>query len=189
MSRTNSDKYIDINAQWDHSIKLKSGTGRLGVHGRQKMFPDSIIIDFLGLDMNPVRLFQLGSTFIQLNGLESVDNSLPLKVAASKQTSKAGNFYYSYEQNQIPFPDGLATQVRVEGIVVPFGKVRLSQKGHPTREGTAQIIIGGVLYKVTAYLSESKNPYFVKVVAHKKPQSGVNILKAQAVPRGGRIVC
>jgi hypothetical protein len=68
-----------------------------------------------------------------------------------------------------------------------MGKTRPSKHGYPTREGVAEIIVGGVLYKVTAYLTESRSPFFVKVIAHKKPDSGGNIAKAQAAPKGGVI--
>ncbi len=81
------------------------------------------------------------------------------------------------------------TFIRVEGAVVPMGKTHPSKKGYPTREGVANVIVGGVVYKVTAYITEGKSPFYVKVVAHKKPEaSGEGLKKAQKKPRGGSII-
>lgn len=44
------------------------------------------------------------------------------------------------------------------------------------------------MYKVTVYLTESRSPYYVKVVAHKKPDSSASAPRAQAAPRGGKLL-
>ena len=121
-------------------------------------------------------------------GAHSPEYQHPFRVAIEKRRSHAGNAFYDYAQNAVPFPDGLATWLRLEGGVIPFGNIRPSKKGYPTREGTANLVIGGTLYVVTAFLTESKDPYWVKVVAHKVPDRSANIRKAQAAPRGGRIL-
>jgi len=112
----------------------------------------------------------------------------PLQVQVEKKESKAGNGYYDYSQNGVPLPDGLNTFLKLEGTVIPMGKARPSKNGYPTREGQAHVLLGSVVYKVTAYLTEGKDPYWVKVVAHKLPNSTENIKKAQTAPRGGKLI-
>ena len=73
-------------------------------------------------------------------------------------------------------------------LVFHCGKPRPSKNGYPTREGQAHVVIGLVVYKVTAYLTEGKDPYWVKIVAHKQPDNSANIKKAQAAPRGEKLV-
>ena len=62
-----------------------------------------------------------------------------------------------------------------------------ARSGYPTREGEAQVIIGGTPYTVTVYLTESRSPFYVKVVAHKTPDRSASVKKAQMAPRGGQI--
>ena len=88
----------------------------------------------------------------------------------------------------MPFPDGFSTYIRVEGAIVPLGRIHPSQNGYPTREGTTEVIVGGVVYKVTVYLTEAKTPFYVKLIAHKKPEAGAGIVRAQRAPRGGTIL-
>jgi hypothetical protein len=102
--------------------------------------------------------------------------------------SKAGNAYYEYSQTGVPLPDGLSTYLRLEKVVIPMGRIRPSQAGHPTREGLAEIVVGAAVYKVTAYLTEGNQPFYVKVIAHKKPRSPQTKPKSRVAPRGGRII-
>jgi len=150
--------------------------------------PAEIVLEFIRSSGEPVRLLDLGSDFLDENQITSPNHSKPYRIAIAKKLSKAGNSYYEYSQNGLPLPDGLNTYLRVDGTVLPFGKTRASKTGHPTREGQAKILLSGTLYKVTAYITEAKFPFYVKVVAHKNPNTSENVLKAQKSPRGGRIV-
>jgi hypothetical protein len=49
-------------------------------------------------------------------------------------------------------------------------------------------MVGNVRYKVTAYLTESKDPYFAKIIAHKVPDTEASLGKARSAPRGGQII-
>lgn len=151
-------------------------------------FPDSITLEFLNASGQPVRLMDLGPAFLQGNGLPATDTVSPFRIAILKRCSKAGNAFYDYSQNAVPLPDGLSTYLRVEGVVIPMGRIRPSQSGHPTRDGSAQIVIGGVVYTVTAYLTEGRTPFYVKVIAHRTPERRGSIAKAQLAPKGGRII-
>lgn len=155
---------------------------------KQSAAPETVTVEFLHADGQPVRLIDLGAAFLSASGIPSANLERPFRVAVEQKESKAGNAFYDYSQNGVPFPDGLSTFIRVEGAVVPMGKARPSQKGYPTREGTTEVIVGGLVYKVTAYLTEGRSPYWIKVLAHKKPDTSKNIAKAQISPKGGRIL-
>lgn len=150
--------------------------------------PDFITVEFLNASGTPVRLIDLGSAFLTANGITSVDPVSPFRVAVSKKISKAGNAFYDYSQSSIPLPDGLSSFIKVEGVVIPMGRTRPSQKGYPTREGSAQVIIGEVVYTVTAFITENRSSLWVKVIAHKTPGRSTNIPKGPMLPRGGKIV-
>lgn len=150
--------------------------------------PESVTLEFLHSSGDQVRLIDLGTEFLDENGISSSRYSSPFKIAIMRKQSKAGNSFYEYSQNGVPLPDGLSTYLKVEGTVVPMGKTRPSKNGYPTREGQAQLLIGGTMYKVTAYLTEAKLPYYVKVVMHKKPDTSGNLAKAHKAPKGGSIL-
>lgn len=156
--------------------------------GNQSTAPSQILVEFIRASGEEVRLIDLGTAFSSTFNVGQNNPNKPFRIAVTRRSSKAGNAFYDYAQNGVPLPDGLATYIRVEGAIVPMGKIRPSQKGYPTREGTTQIIVGGVVYKVTAYLTESRNPYFVKVIAHKQPNGEANVKRAQNAPRGGTII-
>jgi len=150
--------------------------------------PDSITLQFLRADGTSIQLRDLGDEFLEANGITSDAADRPFRVLIEKQTSKAGNAFYDYSQNGVTLPDGLRATLAVEGVRLAFGDPRPSKKGYPTREGKADLEIGGVLYEATAYITEAKHPYFVKVHAHKKPDSSKKESKAAPrAPRGGRI--
>ena len=149
--------------------------------------PGTVRLEFLDAQMSPVRLIDLGRDFHEVNRIDQHHMDRPFQVAIERKTSKAGNAFYEYSQNGVPLPSGLFTFLKIEGVVVPFGKVRPSKKGYPTREGTTDIVVGGVLYKVTAYLTEGRSPFYVKVIAHKKPEPGDGFRRAQMAPKGGKI--
>ena len=157
--------------------------------GKTPKAPETIAVDFISANGEPIELIDLGPDFLTANGIEASEAKRPFRVAIQKKESKAGNAFYDYSQNSISFPNGLTTLIRVEGTIVPMGKTRPSKKGYPTREGVADVIVGGVVYKVTAYLTEGKTPFYVKIIAHKKPEaSGEGLKKAQKMPRGGTII-
>lgn len=151
--------------------------------------PEQIVIDFLSSSGTPIRLLDLGADFLSgQNIIEKRQAERPFRIAIEKKQSKAGNAYYEYAQNALPLPDGLSTLIKVEGVVVPMGRIHPSKNGYPTREGVAQIMVGNVVYKLTAYLTEAKEPFYIKVIAHKMPDSQGNIVKARSAPRGGQII-
>lgn len=150
--------------------------------------PKNIIVEFLNAAGSPINIKDLGTQFIVGLGLEesSIINK-PFRIGIDKKLSKAGNAYYDYWQNGVPLPDGLATNFRVQGMPITFGKVRPSKSnGYPTREGHANIVIDGDTYEITAYLTESKHPFYVKIIAHKI--SSVKLGKPQIKPAGGTIL-
>lgn len=131
--------------------------------------PEFVVVDFLREDIAAVTQADLGEQFLKSLGIETYEKSKPFKVAVEKKLSKAENAYYEFSQNGIPFPDGLGTFLRVEGVIIPMGKVHPSKTSkNPTREGEAIIVIGNQLYNVTAYLTEAKSGFYVKLIALKK---------------------
>ncbi len=98
--------------------------------------PESVLIDFLHPNMGAIALSELGQAFLAMVGLTSVTDR-PFRIAAEKKVSKAGNAYYEYSQTRVPLPDGLDTFCRMEGVVIPMGKIKPSKSGgNPTREGS-----------------------------------------------------
>jgi hypothetical protein len=53
--------------------------------------------------------------------------------------------------------------------------------------GSTKILIGGMLYEVTAYLTETRTPYYVKLIA-KKISKKVNGVKLSNSPKGGAFI-
>ncbi len=150
--------------------------------------PGQIMVEFLSSSGEPLRLIDLGADFVSSSGAGTENAEKPFRVALFKQRSKKGNAFYDYSQNALPLPDGLSTFVRVDGTIVPMGKIRPSQKGYPTREGTAQLLVGGLLYTVTVYLTESRSPFYVKVIAHKTPNRKRAEVRGQNAPKGGALL-
>lgn len=151
--------------------------------------PESITLEFLDPNLRPIQLLDLGSEFLDNMKVDARDAHRPFRVAIQKRASKAGNYFYEYSQNAVPLPDGLNTYLRLEGAIVPMGRIHPSQSSaHPTREGTAEVVIGSLVYKVTVYLTESRAPFYIKVIAHKKPSNTASFAKAQQAPRGGTLI-
>lgn len=150
--------------------------------------PDTIVLDFLSAAGTPINLFELDSSFIHALGLTpAFRGNKPFRVAIQKKQSKAGNAYYEYWQNGVPLPDGLMTLLKVEGVVIPMGKTHPSKSNnYPTKEGVATIRVGNDSYEVTAYLTEGKQPYYVKIIAHRR--SSATTRTGQVKPRGGTIL-
>lgn len=149
--------------------------------------PDKIIVEFLAPNGEPVRLIDLGIDFLNSMGIQHNEADRPFRIGVNKRESKAGNSYYEYNQNSLPLPDKMSTLIRLEGAILPLGRIQTSKSGHPMREGSADIVVGGVIYTATGYISESKSPYYVKIIAHKKPEQ-TGLKKAQLAPKGGSII-
>jgi hypothetical protein len=151
--------------------------------GNWNTAPDSLLVEFLTSAGSAIYNKDFNQTFI--NDL-ALDPSKTFRVAISKKQSKTGNAYYDYWQNAIPFPDGLETNLRVQGALIDMGKMRPSVNGHPTREGKITIKIEEDTYEVTVYLTEGKHPYYVKIIAHK--MSSIRLGKPTLKPSGGSFV-
>lgn len=154
----------------------------------EEHLPATIMAEFLRPDGSPLLLGELGAEFMELNGVGLDRRLAPFRVAIRQKTSKAGNFFYEYSQNAIPFPTGFDTLVRVEHQIIPLGRLHQSEKGNPTREGNLEIPINGTIYRIVVYLTSSKMPFFVRIVAHKKPNASQSGKKLQAVPKGGSLI-
>lgn len=151
--------------------------------------PETIILELLDPNLNPIQLLDLGREFLDASRIDALGARRAFRVAIECKQSKAGNPFYDYSQNGVPLPDGSNTYLRLEGIIIPMGRIRPSKTNkHPTREGSAEIVVGGLVYKVTAYLTEGKTPFYIKVIAHKKPNSTSNVAKARQTPKGGTIM-
>lgn len=149
--------------------------------------PDYILVEFFRATGDEVRLVDLGKKFLSELKIEENNLEKPFRIAVHKQKSKAGNAYFDYSQNSLQLPDGLMTLIRIENAIVPMSGINPSQKGNPTREGTIQILVGKAVYEVTVYITESKHPYYVKIIA-KKPKKMAGIKQSQTTPKGGSIV-
>lgn len=93
--------------------------------------PESLVLDFLRSTGEPLQLIDLGADFLAQQGVPTERVSGPFRVAIGRRQSKAGNSFYEYSQNGVPLPDGLSTWLRIDGVVIPMGRIRPSQKGHP----------------------------------------------------------
>ena len=151
-------------------------------------FPLAIKLEFLNANLGSVHIIDLGWSFLESAGISSAEAGRPLIVAIDRKTSIKDNYFYEYEQKDLPLPDGLNTYLRLEGVIIPMGRIRPSKKGNPTREGSAEIVVGGSVYKVTAYITEDSTPFFVKVIAHKKPGGQKAPIKTRSKIKGGRLI-
>ena len=151
--------------------------------------PETITLELLDPNLSPIQLLDLGREFLDASHIDAHKARRPFRVAIERKESKAGNSFYDYSQNAVPLPDGLNTYLRIEGAIIPMGRIHPSKTSkHPTREGTAEVVVGGVIYKVTAYLTEGKTPFYIKVFAAKKPNTTANMAKARQTPKGGRLI-
>lgn len=147
---------------------------------------ESLLIEFLRKDGQPLQLIDLGLDYVGSLGLPVANANRPFRVEAAAKTSKKGNAYFDYSQARVPLPDGLDTRMRVGGVELVFGTVRESQKGNPLREGTTVVTLGEIPYDVTAYLTRTGESFWVKVHAHKATG---RVREAPGAPiSGGRIV-
>lgn len=150
--------------------------------------PETIQVDFLTDSGEPVRLHDLGRDFLNQLGVGVVSPSARFRIAVRRKQSKGGNAFYEYSQQSVPLPDGLSTYLRVEGTVVPMGLIHPSKKGHPTKNGTVDIKLNGIPYKVVVYIAETSTPYYVKMVCHKKPNVSSKESQNRVSPKGGELI-
>jgi hypothetical protein len=147
-----------------------------------------LTIEFFRTNGTALTLLDLGPDFLITLGIDPNNAARPFRIGVDSRKSKAGNEYFEYSQNGVPLPEGLSTFLKVNGVIIPMGSTKPSLKGNPTREGITNLLIGSVIYSVTAYLTETKGGYYIKVIAHKRPDSQKALQKAQRVPRGGSIL-
>jgi hypothetical protein len=67
-----------------------------------------------------------------------------------------------------------------------FGAEQASLKGNPTRKATSIVLIDDLQYDVTAYLTKTRDRFWVKVHAHKA--TGKRSAAPGGILSGGRIV-
>ena len=160
-------------------------TERLVVNmGNYSSMPDSILVEFFHPSGEEVKLIELGKIFLSNLNIGLGSGQKPFNIAVQKRSSSKNNAYYNYVQNAVPLPDGLQTTLKVENVPIPFGEICNSQKSNPQRSGIAYIQLGNAVYEVTAYITQTKNPFYIHVIAKK----AAKILALQTTPKGGVIV-
>jgi len=143
--------------------------------------PTTVVVSFQRPNGSPVCLLDLGMDFLDANGIPMHLWERRFRVEVDGRISKAGNTFYQYQQNGVPLPDGLDTRVCVEDTELAMGPEHMSNRGHPTRDGKATLRLGGTDFVAKAYLTKGQSPYWIRIVAHKRPDPG-------AKPRGGRML-
>ena len=151
-----------------------------------KSAQEHIVVELLRPDATALKYNDLGFEFLEENKI--TNKNMPFKVSVEKKKSKEGNVYYDYSQQSLLLPDGLSTLVRVENCIVSVGQIYKSKSGNPTKKGIVEISLNEIPYRITTYITESKNPYFVKVIAHKKPDNIKNLSKSILSPKGGSFI-
>jgi hypothetical protein len=141
------------------------------------------MVEFLSPELEAVLLADLAPAFLESNGVPLAHWDRPFRIEVSAKLSKAGNVYFEYQQAVVPLPHGLDTKLRVEGAVLEADEIRPSQSGHPTRRHQGTTNISGVVYAISAFVTEGKRPFWVKVHAQKGRSSA---LADPAAPQGGR---
>lgn len=144
------------------------------------------ILAFHHPDGSVVTLGELDPQFLAESGIGPSAWERPFRVEIQPQVSKRGNTFFSYEQGGIPLPDGLETELRIDGERIHPSEVSASKRGNPTRQHTGSVTVGIQAYDVTAYVARTRSSFWIKVhlqVASKRPQLG----RANE-PRGGRLV-
>jgi hypothetical protein len=152
--------------------------------GEGPSYDSTILVEFVAPDGTAVTLNDLGVEFLEAHGIPMAQWERPFRIEVEARRSKAGNVFFEYQQASVPLPHGLDTRLRVEGRELDPSEVRPSQSGHPTRRLMGVTNVSGLPYTITAYVTQGKKPYWIKVHAQKgarTPQSDVG------APQGGRI--
>jgi len=126
---------------------------------------------------------ELDPEFLRASGIGPAAWDRPVRVELVAQRSKRGNTFFSYEQRRLPLPDGLETEIRLDGAL-EADKVSESKRGNATRRHHGTLSIGGTPYDAVGYVAKSRSPYWVKVHV----QKAVGRRGSAAEPRGGRFV-
>lgn len=127
---------------------------------------------------------ELDPEFLRASGIGPSSWDRPVRVELVAQRSKRGNTFFSYEQGRLPLPDGLETEIRLDGVALEADEVGESKRGNPTRRHHGTLTIDGTPYDAVGYVAKSRSPYWVKVHV----QKAVGRRGSVAEPRGGRFV-
>ena len=118
----------------------------------------------------PILGRDFGQQFLLENELTSQAEN-PLVIRIDPQKSHAGNWFYSWDLNGVPLPDGFATSLVVNGEVLRPGVVGESKNGNAMRKDSGELVIAGTRYAATVLIVRTKRPYWIKVHAHKVPNA------------------
>ena len=152
--------------------------------------PEEIILEVLDSGGCNLTYSDLGPEFCEDFGLKARAKKKPFKISMSKKCSKSGgNAYYEYSQQSVPLPDGLSTLLRVNGFLIPMGKQAKSKTGgYLQRMGNIELDLDGEEYRVTAYITKSKSPFYINLAVIKKPNTKNNKNKVIRAPKGGSLI-
>ena len=143
-----------------------------------------LLIEYLRPNGEPLRFVDLGTEFMESERMPLSNALRHVRDEAEGKLSKKGNVFFDFARAEVPLPDGLNTVLRIRGITVTMNEECLSKAGNPTRHGSAVIAISGVNYEISTVLTKGRNPYWVKVHAHKASQNSVIHLGKEAVSLG-----
>ena len=131
----------------------------------------SLEIQFNTPNGRPIPASELGEAFVTAQPSKGPPEEAAV-VKVEPQESKTGNMYYAWDLNGNSLPDGFATQLVVNGTPLKAGVVSESKTGNQMRQDEGEISITGIVYKASGLIVRTRRPYWVKVVAHKKPGRG-----------------
>jgi len=132
--------------------------------------PDTLLLEFGSPTETPILYRELGDDWLDKEGIPSPMRQRPLRVAIEKKWSQAGNPFFSFEQTSLPLPDGLMTRLWLDNEEIPFGAVGKSKRrGNPQRSASFERELGGIAYDFTAFLTEGRSGYYVKLHGNKRP--------------------
>jgi hypothetical protein len=160
------------------------------ISGNFDVAPEDLLVEFLNPAGNNLNYSDLGAEFCKDFGIEKpAQLEKPFKISIAKKPSKSGNAYYEYSQQSVPFPDGLSTLLRINGFLIPMGTPAASKtSGNLQRSGKLEMVLKDDVYRITSYITKSKNPFFIKITVIKKPNTSANLHKGRKTPRGGSLV-
>lgn len=134
--------------------------------------PDYVVVEFLRPSGSEVKLVELGGAYLLKLHIKSEDTHKPFCMAVPKQRSSKDNAFYNHKENAVPLPDGLQTLVKVQNVIIPMGEIDYSKKNNPQRSGVAQIQLGKTVYEVTAYITQTKHPFYIYLIVRKAASKG-----------------
>ncbi len=144
----------------------------------EQKLPDSITVEFLHPNGEPIKCKELSKEFIAEFKIPTTSEDKPFQIIVKKKYAKqTGNLYYDGSLDCIPFPDGLDTLIKIEGTPIPMSKIHQSGSGNNQRKGEQHLQLTSFTYEATIFLTQSKSPFFIKVHAHKSPDHSGQIQK------------